>query len=108
VFGLRRALLLAGSEAQVMTLWQVNDAATAQLMRAYYRRLKNGEGRAEALRQVQIAMAGSKVTGESGEGGTVRGTKTRHATQLESTFPGRSHPYYWASFIECGQWTPLH
>ncbi|HLL72693.1 MAG TPA: tetratricopeptide repeat protein, partial [Pyrinomonadaceae bacterium] len=56
VYGLRRALVLAGSESQVMTLWQVSDDATRDLMIEYYRRLQAGAGRGEALRQVQLAM----------------------------------------------------
>ena len=56
VYGLRRALVLAGSESQVMSLWQVSDVATRDLMIAFYQRLRAGEGRAEALRNVQLAM----------------------------------------------------
>ena len=78
VYGLRRALLLAGSESQVMSLWQVSDAATRELMIAFYRRLRAGEGRAEALRNVQLAMLRGKAN--------------------------RVHPFYWASFIESGDW----
>jgi len=81
VYGLRRALVLAGSESQVMSLWQVSDVATRELMIAYYQRLRAHEGRAEALRNVQLAM--------------LRG-------------PGnRVHPFYWASFIESGDWRRL-
>ncbi len=56
VYGLRRALVLAGSQSQVMSLWQVSDEATRDLMVAYYKRLKADEGRTEALRQVQLQM----------------------------------------------------
>jgi CHAT domain-containing protein len=49
-------------------------------MIGYYRRLKRGEGRGEALRQVQLEMIKSK----------------EHA-----------HPYFWAGFIESGDWKPL-
>ena len=80
VYGLRRALVLAGAESQVMSLWQVNDIATRDLMAEYYRRLKSGEGRAEALRQVQLGM--------------IRSGK-------------RSHPFFWASFIPIGNWRNL-
>lgn len=31
VYGLRRALILAGSETQVMSLWKVSDAGTRDL-----------------------------------------------------------------------------
>ena len=80
VYGLRRALVLAGSESQVMSLWRIPDAATRDLMVAYYGRLRAREGRAEALRQVQLAMLNGERT--------------------------RTHPFYWAGFIESGDWRP--
>jgi CHAT domain-containing protein len=72
--------VLAGSESQVMSLWQVSDTATRDLMIAYYRRLRAGEGRADALRQVQLEMLRAGAA--------------------------RAHPFYWASFIESGDWRP--
>jgi CHAT domain-containing protein/Tfp pilus assembly protein PilF len=75
VYGLRRALVLAGAETQVMSLWPVDGAATAELMKAYYEALARGGGRSEAMRQVQLAML--------------------HDSR-------REHPYYWAAFIVSG------
>ncbi|MEK7415644.1 MAG: tetratricopeptide repeat protein [Planctomycetota bacterium] len=88
VYGLRRALVLAGSQTQVMSLWKVSDAGTRDLMTAYYTRLQAGEGRTEALRQVQLAM--------------LRG-------ELKSTQDGTDyqHPYYWAAFIPSGDWRSM-
>ncbi len=80
VYGLRRALVLAGAESELMTLWPVSDEATGELMSEYYQRLKAGEGRTEALRQVQLKMLRSK---------------------------DRAHPYFWASFIPVGDWRNL-
>ncbi len=80
VHGLRRALVLAGSESQMMSLWNVEDQATKELMTKYYLALKRGKGRSEALRLVQLEM-------------------------LESR--GRTHPFYWAGFIQSGQWKNL-
>ena len=40
VYGLRRALVLAGSESEVMSLWQVSDAAKRDLMAEHYKRLQ--------------------------------------------------------------------
>ncbi|MBI4752604.1 MAG: tetratricopeptide repeat protein, partial [Acidobacteria bacterium] len=40
VYGLRRALVLAGSESQMISLWSVSDQATRELMVDYYTRLK--------------------------------------------------------------------
>ena len=80
VYGLRRALVMAGAESQLMTLWQVSDMATRDLMTAYYRGLQRGAGRAEGLRAVQLEMQSTRE---------------------------RRHPYYWASFILSGASGPL-
>lgn len=80
VYGLRRALTIAGAESLVMSLWSVDDEATSYLMRGYYRRLKEGMGRTAALRDVQRVLAG------------------RAATQ---------HPYFWAAFIPSGNPGPV-
>jgi len=103
VYGLRRALVLAGSESQVMSLWQVSDAATRDLMKSYYTRLQGGEGRTEALRQVQLEMLKglAGVQGAAGERGLLdsSGAKTQTVNY--------SHPYYWASFIQSGAWSGI-
>ncbi|XXS86796.1 CHAT domain-containing protein [Sorangium sp. So ce362] len=44
VHGLRRALVLAGAETQVMSLWKVQDRETRNLMEAYYEKLAAGGG----------------------------------------------------------------
>jgi CHAT domain-containing protein/Tfp pilus assembly protein PilF len=80
VYGLRRALVLAGSETQVMSLWPVSDEGTRDLMIEYYKALEAGQGRGEALRQVQLRMMAGKQ---------------------------RHHPYFWASFIQSGEWANL-
>jgi CHAT domain-containing protein len=81
VYGLRRAFTIAGAESQVMSLWKVSDEGTKDLMVSYYQRLLKNEGRSEALRQVQLEM--------------LRSAKYQH-------------PYFWASFIPSGDWTPMN
>jgi CHAT domain-containing protein/tetratricopeptide (TPR) repeat protein len=103
VYGLRRALVLAGSESQVMSLWQVSDAATRDLMVAYYKRLQAGEGRTEALRQVQLAMIKSAPQGAVA--GAQRGLSGEMKQQGQTE--DRSHPFYWASFIQSGEWRSM-
>jgi CHAT domain-containing protein/Tfp pilus assembly protein PilF len=53
LYGLRRALVLAGSQSQVLSLWDVDDDATARFMVALHRKLAEGVSRADALRDVQ-------------------------------------------------------
>jgi CHAT domain-containing protein len=80
VYGLRRAFALGGAETLVMSLWPVSDYVTRELMTAYYRGLRRGAGRGEALREVQIEMLKLRT---------------------------RRHPFYWASFIQYGEWASL-
>jgi len=80
VFGLRRAFFLAGAETLVMSLWEVSDHATREIMSSYYAGLKNGLERAAALREAQLTILKRK---------------------------DRQHPFYWASFIQAGEWANL-
>jgi CHAT domain-containing protein/Tfp pilus assembly protein PilF len=80
VYGLRRALVLAGAETQIISLWSVSDRATQELMVSYYRKLQEGQGRGEGLRQAQLEMLKKE---------------------------NRRHPYYWACFIQSGEWANL-
>jgi tetratricopeptide (TPR) repeat protein len=56
VFGLRRAVALAGAETLVMSLWRVPDEESCELMVDFHRRLKAGSDRAQALRAAQLAL----------------------------------------------------
>jgi CHAT domain-containing protein/uncharacterized protein HemY len=80
VYGLRRALALAGAQTQIASLWKVSDAATRVFMVDYYRRLMKGAGRSAALRQAQRAMLADARL---------------------------AHPFYWASLVPIGNWNPL-
>jgi len=78
VYGLRRALILAGAETVVTSLWNVTDTTTSELMGSYYQNLRKGQGRTEALREA------------------MRTLRQMHP-----------HPHFWAPFIAIGRGEPL-
>jgi CHAT domain-containing protein len=86
-----------GAAAVLATLWDVNDASTAQLMADFYRRWATTPGieKVEALRQAQLAMLHNTASLHSVTG---RGTTVVSST-LAATF---AHPYYWAPFVLIG------
>jgi CHAT domain-containing protein len=73
VIGLPRAFLGAGAAAVVVSLWLVHDETTVMLMTHWYNQMREGMGRAAALREAQRA--------------------------LRESYP---HPYYWAPFVLIG------
>src|SRR5262249_11394836 len=54
LLGFHRALAIAGSRSQLLSLWKVNDVATREFMQAFYAELVKGESKSEALRRVQL------------------------------------------------------
>ena len=54
LIGIGRGLLYAGAGALILSLWQVTDASTVQLMHHLYGALKSGMSKAAALREAQL------------------------------------------------------
>jgi CHAT domain-containing protein/tetratricopeptide (TPR) repeat protein len=76
--GLTRGFMYAGARRVVVSLWNVNDKATADLMARFYRgMLRENKTPAAALRTAQMEMARQR--------------------QWRS-------PYYWAPFVLQGEW----
>lgn len=76
--GLTRGFMYAGARRVVVSLWNVNDKATAELMGRFYRgMLREKKTPAAALRTAQMEMSRQK--------------------QWQS-------PYYWAAFVLQGEW----
>ncbi|MBI6115971.1 CHAT domain-containing protein [Salegentibacter maritimus] len=69
VFGLQRALKLAGVKDQIVSLWQVPDKQTAELFEIFYRQFSLGN--------------------------TVHSSLNKAQTQMAQKYP----PFYWAGFI---------
>jgi CHAT domain-containing protein/tetratricopeptide (TPR) repeat protein len=76
--GLTRGFMYAGAARVAASMWRVDDAATAELMRLFYTRmLRDGRRPAAALRAAQVEMFRQK--------------------RWQS-------PYYWAAFVLQGEW----
>jgi CHAT domain-containing protein len=90
-----------GGEAQVISLLKASDAGTRDLMTAYYTRLQMGEGRTEALRQVQFAMQRGQPRAKAKRAAFNERHRRKVATR------DHRHPHYWAAFIQSGDWRNL-
>jgi len=78
LMGLTRAFMYAGVPRVIVSLWSVNDRATAELMASLYRiMLRGGKRPSEALRDAQLEL--------------------RKHKEWQS-------PYYWAAFVQQGDW----
>jgi CHAT domain-containing protein len=75
LMGLARGFLSAGSATVLMSLWTVDDQATAELMIAFYEELARTKSPAAALRNAQLKL-------------------------LEQ----RPHPFFWSPFVVVGRW----
>ena len=76
--GLAGTVVKAGARSALAGLWRLDDAASAELMRVFYRELlHHGRSRGEALQQAQLALFDN---------------------------PRYRHPMYWAPFLLLGDW----
>lgn len=77
VMSLARAFAFAGCPSLVMSLWNVSDRPSAELMVAFYRHLEAGKTKDEALRAAKLEY-------------------------LQSTTSEYAKPVYWAGFVPVG------
>lgn len=79
--GLAGVAIRAGARTTLASLWQINDASTAEFMIQFYQELNRGQvTKAEALRNTQLAFL------------------------QQSTDSDYNRPYHWAAFILVGNW----
>jgi CHAT domain-containing protein/Tfp pilus assembly protein PilF len=78
ILGLTRAFFYAGARNVTVSLWNVNDSATATLMKVYYQNLNRGLPNSAALRQAKLAL-------------------------LRGKDAAWRHPYFWATFVLVGE-----
>ena len=79
---LGRGFVAAGARSVVSTLWSVNDAKTADFMFNFYRHLKQGTEKDEAIRLVQQQY-------------------------LATASHDDAHPFYWAAYVPIGDMSSL-
>ena len=80
VFGLRRALQVAGAGAVLMSMWSVPDTETRELMNLFYEKWLAGGDKHRAMREAQLEMR--------------RRVRDRY---------GRDLPFYWGAFVLVGR-----
>ncbi|MCO6489486.1 MAG: CHAT domain-containing protein [Phaeodactylibacter sp.] len=83
VLSLARGFAYVGARSIVTSLWATNDQATARLMEAYYRHLREGNTIDAALRQAKLDYLAA------------------------ATDPAEAHPFKWGAFIAIGDMEAL-
>jgi len=83
LMSLARGFLYAGCPSIVMSLWEVEDNAGTQIMTSFYKNLKHGKTKDEALREAKIEY-------------------------LENANSRLAHPHYWMSFKSIGDNSPVY
>lgn len=120
--GLSQILQGQGAASVMATLWQVADQSTSLFMQRYYQqRETRGLSRAQALREVQLAMIQGTVGNTAGPGGTApgpSGATSKSGRSVEPMLlpspspvaeqpadPARpfARPYFWAPFVLSGE-----
>lgn len=79
---LARGFFIAGCKSSVMSLWEVDDCSTSDIMENFYVHLKNGQSKDKAIKNAKLDYL-------------------RHASKSQQ------HPSYWAPFIIYGKTSPL-
>lgn len=83
LMSLARGFLYAGCPSVVMSLWEVEDEAGTQIMTSFYKYLKGGKTKDEALRLAKLKY-------------------------LENSNSRLAHPHYWMSFKSIGDNSPIY
>ena len=82
VMSLGRAFAYAGVNSLLLTRWEVSDTYTPEIMATFYRELKKGKRKSEALRQAKLEF-------------------------LETADNITADPFYWSSFYVLGDDSPI-
>ena len=83
MMSLARGFIYAGCPSIVMTLWQVADKSSSELMTSFYKYLKKGKSKQEAMRLAKIDY-------------------------LKLSDDLTSNPYFWSGFVVLGDSSPIY
>ena len=89
LYGLKRAITVAGAKASLLTLWEVDDEATSVFMQTFYKFLSIGLSKTKALNLTQSQFRDGKIKSKDPDNKDWR------------------KPYYWAGFQLSGDWKPI-
>ncbi len=87
IVGLTSAFLFAGSRSVVASLWEVSDESTSLFMESFYRGLKSGLSKPDALRRARLETMRKQI----------KSAVTGEQQSLAS-------PFFWAPFVLIGEW----
>jgi len=83
MMSLARGFIYAGCPSIIMTLWQVTDKSSSELMTSFYKYLKKGKSKQEAMRLAKVDY-------------------------LEKADDLTSNPYFWSGFVVLGDGSPIY
>ena len=83
MMSLARGFTYAGCPSIIMTLWQVSDQSSSDLMTSFYRYLKKGKSKQESMRLAKIDF-------------------------LDAADDLTSNPYFWSGFVVVGDGSPIY
>ena len=83
MMSLARGFIYAGCPSIIMTLWQVADQSSSKLMAYFYKYLKKGKSKPEAMRLAKIDY-------------------------LKTADDITSNPYFWSGFVVLGDSSPVY
>jgi CHAT domain-containing protein len=83
MMSLARGFIYAGCPSIIMTLWQVTDQSSSELMTSFYKYLKKGKSKQESMRLAKLDY-------------------------LDSADDLTSNPYFWSGFVVVGDGNPIY
>jgi CHAT domain-containing protein len=83
IMSLARGFFYAGCPSVIMSLWEVEDASGTQIITSFYKNLKKGKDKDDALRLAKLEY-------------------------LESVNSRMAHPHYWLGFVSIGENSALY